>query len=686
MGIEGGWTEAKSTNVVTQELIGPRLKGRIGCLDLSCLLHYLFDQCCSATRVKDTVTGLMVLVGVFDQTKLRGLCLNFIMNLMRRIESRLIVVFDGPDPPGKSRVRAARNATVAAAKVALEELRTDETCGEGTFTKVFRRTLRWDPSLYPDLVKQFDQFGVAYVQSPAEADAQVRHLIASGLAHYYIGSDFDLALFMDVWDVFTRQCSLSNGGRFYVCGTPVTGVPNDFSVVAGKRQLLAAAALAGNDFSVGCERIAFRTALKLIASSTLTSMSSMAETIVEIQKHGALTTDDIWEMYLSFNHQPVYDLKMQKVVHLNPVPRGQERLLDSSAGLIKNYQGGFANLQNLGKPVDPFAFPPWVLALDKPALLDVLVQRGGLPEADLQGEDIVGLRNVFTRVAGRDKMAVESTAGEAMKFTERRKRILATPVVHECTDPCKVTVTVAVITLAVAQRTFQVGTKWGNGLMDVGAIQSYAKGIGVVDRIVTFKWGKVAGSVSDEFIHAKVNSSVKTVAYDVVLRVSTTVCLVSGKTLFGSIVDFFCDCKTGLGICKHLGAVVIKYCEFSKVANATRACTDVLNQWIMPGTRAKASIEDVKAIREERTPSYLTAFREQARRLLKDKEAVRDSNKVILKRASELFRERREKSKNYVTSVTPIKAKMKKDEVLALKRKREAEEEDERVWAEQSQS
>lgn len=146
MGIDGGWTEAKSTNVVTQELIGPRLKGRIGCLDLSCLLHYLFDQCCSATRVKDTVTGLMVLVGVFDQTKLRGLCINFIMNLMRRIESRLIVVFDGPDPPGKSRVRAVRNAAVAAAKVALEELRTDETCGEGTFTKVFRRTLRWDPS------------------------------------------------------------------------------------------------------------------------------------------------------------------------------------------------------------------------------------------------------------------------------------------------------------------------------------------------------------------------------------------------------------------------------------------------------------------------------------------------------------------------------------------------------------
>ncbi len=100
MGITDGWTEAKATNVVAQLQISPRLKDRTGCLDMSCLLHSMFGLCCSATRVKDPGTGLTTLVGVFDQTKLRGLCLNFIMHLTRRIEYRLIVVFDGPDPRG----------------------------------------------------------------------------------------------------------------------------------------------------------------------------------------------------------------------------------------------------------------------------------------------------------------------------------------------------------------------------------------------------------------------------------------------------------------------------------------------------------------------------------------------------------------------------------------------------------
>jgi hypothetical protein len=686
MGITDGWTEAKATNVVTQLQIGPRLKDRTGCLDMSCLLHTMFGLCCSATRVKDLVTGLTTLVGVFDQTKLRGLCLNFIVHLTRRIENRLIVVFDGPDPPGKSRIRAARNAAVTEARARLEELRTDESCGEGTFTKVFRKTMRWDDSLYADLVKQFNLYGIAYIQSPAEADAQVRHLVASGLAHYYIGSDFDLAPFMDVWDIFTFGCSLSNGGRFYVRGPSVTAATSDFVTVAERGHLLAAAALSGNDFSVGCQRVSFKGALKLIASSTLTSTSSVADIITVIQMHGALTTDDILEMYLSFNHQPVYDPATKKIVRLNPVPDSQERLLATSAGLLRDHQVGFGNLECLGRPVDPFAFEPWVLALDKPALLNLLVQRGGLPEADLQGADVVVLRNVYARVAHRVNMAVESTAAEAQKTTEYRKRLLATSVLFECSDPGKAAVAVAVITPAVAQRAFLQGTNWDNGLMSVGAIQSYAKGIAVVDRIVSFKWGKVDGCVSDEFIRAKVSSSVKALEYNVVLRVSTTVCLVSGNTLFDRIVSFFCDCKNGLCICKHLGAIVLKYCEFSKVANATRACTDLLNQWIMPGTRAKATIEEVKAIREERTPSYLTAIREQARRLLKDKDAVRDSNKEIQRRASELFKERREKFKNYVTSATPIKAAMKREEVRGQKRKREAQEEDERVWAEQSES
>lgn len=325
------------------------------------------------------------------------------MHLTRRIENRLIVVFDGPDPPGKSRIRAARNAAVAVARARLEELRTDESCGEGTFTKVFRKTMRWDDSLYADLVKQFNLYGIAYIQSPAEADAQVRHLVACGIAHYYIGSDFDLAPFMDVWDIFTFGCSLSNGGRIYVRGPSMTAATNDFVAVAERGHLLAAAALSGNDFSVGCQRISFKGALKLIAGSSLTSTSSMAEVIAVIQTHGELTEDDILEMYLSFNNQPVYDPATKKIVRLNPVPKNQERLLATSAGLLKDHQVGFGNLQGLGRPVDPFAFEPWVLALDKPSLLDLLVKKGGLLEADLQGADIVVLQRLRQRCwSGQD--------------------------------------------------------------------------------------------------------------------------------------------------------------------------------------------------------------------------------------------------------------------------------------------
>lgn len=280
---------------------------------------------------------------------------------------------------------------------------------------------------------------------------------------------------------------------------------------------MAAAALSGNDLSVRCQRISFKGALKLIAGSSPTSTSSMAEVIAVIQTHGELTEDDILEMYLSFNNQPVYDPATKKIVRLNPVPKNQERLLATSAGLLKDHQVGFGNLQGLGRPVDPFAFEPWVLALDKPSLLDLLVEKGGLLEADLQGADVMVLRNVYARVAGRDKMAVESTSAEAQKTTEHWKRILATGVLFECSDPGKAAVAVAVITPTIAQRSFLQGTNWGNGLMSVGAIQSYAKGIAVVDRIVSFKWGKVDGCVSDEFIRANVSSSVKALEYNVVL-------------------------------------------------------------------------------------------------------------------------------------------------------------------------
>lgn len=79
--------------------------------------------------------------------------------------------------------------------------------------------MRWDDSLYADLVKQFDLYGIAYI----------RHLVACGIAHYYIGSDFDLAPFMDVWDIFTFGCSLSNGGRIYVRGPSMTAAPTTLS-------------------------------------------------------------------------------------------------------------------------------------------------------------------------------------------------------------------------------------------------------------------------------------------------------------------------------------------------------------------------------------------------------------------------------------------------------------------------
>lgn len=99
--------------------------------------------------------------------------------------------------------------------------------------------------------------------------------------------------------------------------------------------------------------------------------------------------------------------------------------------------------------------------------------------------------------------------------------------------------------------------------------------------IVSWEWGRILGS-NDEYIVASTRSTCSsTTQYSTQLRVSSSYSHVSGR-LFEDIVRSHCTCISGLGLCKHIAAVALKYTVFSAWANKERTTTEQLCRWIIP--------------------------------------------------------------------------------------------------------
>ena len=72
------------------------------------------------------------------------------------------------------------------------------------------------------------------------------------------------------------------------------------------------------------------------------------------------------------------------------------------------------------------------------------------------------------------------------------------------------------------------------------------------------------------------------------------------------VSDFFCECRPGLGVCKHLGAAVLKHAEFSTIANEDIAATSKTCMWRDRGAWAPITEEEAFKIRQDRTPAAYT--------------------------------------------------------------------------------
>jgi 5'-3' exonuclease len=677
------------------------VSGKVVAVDGSCVGHKTSSIACSMEIAKDE-QNIEVCTFKYDPLAHAAAVVSWLVYLSRKVKG-IIVVFDGPDPPGKADVREARDQDKADAQVIVD----DVSASPSSRFAAFKKTVRWGQETIDAIKKELTMYAVPWVQAPAEADAQMALLVREGYATVINTNDFDaISMCPDtpVWDTYSRGCNQQNFGRIYMpegveaihvevrneTGTPHEDdgthlhdlaedddeegddepavkrakVAHHFAEVREKGLLWVASVISGCDYSPGIQGYGYARALGKVAESPLTKKSTLSDVVAFIDGFSSLEEDVIKKAYLSMHCQTVLVVNMDSAEEsqcerLTPVPAGLSGLIESSCGSAAS-----AGLSLLGfcVPVDAHNVPLHILGLDKVGLTSLLVENGYSAD-ELGPMDIGDLQTLFGGLSGGNGFTPLTTPARAKAQVDERRKILSLEVVEKVRSPDSRSATPAKFDRNDAETLFMNPQKWMEGSMTVACPKSFLKGLSKLEAgdVETFTWGTVKGNADgDELVRCAVRSSVQNKNYEVVFRIKTRAKFGSKQRVFVGVSDFFCECRPGLGVCKHLGAAVLKHAEFSTIANEDIAATSKTCMWRDRGARAPITEEEAFKIRQDRTPAAFTVAKKVS--LLVINGGKRPTKKKMRAMMVETNKERN-KNKRKFESNNPSKVKQSLNKV-----------------------
>ena len=314
MGVTGGWKALVGYVLKVSSDIKTFVSGKVVAVDGSCVGHKTSSIACTMEIAKDE-QNIEVCTFKYDPLAHAAAVVSWLVYLSRKVKG-IIVVFDGPDPPGKADVREARDQDKADAQVIVD----DVSASPSSRFAAFKKTVRWGLETIDAIKKELTMYAVPWVQAPAEADAQMALLVREGYATVINTNDFDaISMCPDtpVWDTYSRGCNQQNFGRVYMpegveairvevrkeTGTPHEDdgthlhdvaedddeegddepaakrakVAHHFAETREKGLLWVASVISGCDYSPGIQGYGYARALGKVAESTLTKKSTLSD-------------------------------------------------------------------------------------------------------------------------------------------------------------------------------------------------------------------------------------------------------------------------------------------------------------------------------------------------------------------------------------------------------------------------
>lgn len=137
MGITGAWKALVGYVLKATLAIQTFVSSKVVAVDGSCVGHKTSSIACTMEIAKDDQN---IGVGTFEYDPLAhaAAVVSYLVYLSRKAKG-IIVVFDGPDPPGKADVREARNQEKAYAQVIVD----DALASPSSRFAAFKKTVRW---------------------------------------------------------------------------------------------------------------------------------------------------------------------------------------------------------------------------------------------------------------------------------------------------------------------------------------------------------------------------------------------------------------------------------------------------------------------------------------------------------------------------------------------------------------
>eukprot|EP01084_Bolivina_argentea_P207416 353884_1 len=295
-----------------------KFHGQICGIDASCWLHRAAHSC-----------PLELIQNQSTDKYISYLCK--CIQLLKRYNITLFVVFDGAALPMKSNVEFKRNSNrISAKQKALYCLQTGDIANAYKYAK---QAVRITSDMVTKFIKLCIKNDIKYVCAPYEADAQLAYLYKTGSIDFVISEDSDLLVygvkqvlykfnlngygdFIDMNKITTYVIESKDSGQSDLCAF--------LKQYPEHKNLVYISVLSGCDYLDNLPGIGLKTAIKLFTENP--DIGDLLNILIRQKNESVEYMLNFKQAVLTFFHQKVYAIARKKIIYLNPIRSSSNKI------------------------------------------------------------------------------------------------------------------------------------------------------------------------------------------------------------------------------------------------------------------------------------------------------------------------------------------------------------------------